>query len=77
MKLTKTFWLVAIDGDNKTFSIDGATVDDGNFTKRIWEEQRNGRDIRCNTPECSKNTREFVMNQYQDMGYTYSESSVI
>lgn len=77
MKLTKQFWLVAIDGDKNTFSIDGVTVDDRAFTNRIWDEQQKGRNIRCNTPEFDKNPREFIISQYENMGFTFSEHSVI
>ncbi len=68
----KSFRVVFLDDDKKTFSISLPTVDDTKAINSTCELQRSGRNVRIATVELNDDMSE-TENYYNNLGYKFDK----
>ena len=66
--MQKSFWEIFYDDDNYQFEVVGISQDDTEFTLRVCELKRSGKNVSCNTPP-STVIKEDIIADMKSKGY--------
>jgi hypothetical protein len=70
----KQMWLIFKDNKNMLFEIIGQSNDDTNFNKDVVSIQNNGYSVSCTSEYINNSTKEYIIESFQNMGFTYSKN---
>jgi hypothetical protein len=70
----KQMWLIFKDNKNMLFEITGQSSNDTNFNKDVASIQSNGYSVSCTTEYVNDSTKEDIIENFQNMGFTYSNN---
>jgi len=70
----KQMWLIFKDNKNMLFEIIGQSNDDTNFNKDVVSIQNNGYSVSCTSEYINNSTKEYIIEIFQNMGFTYSKN---
>jgi hypothetical protein len=68
----KIFWEIFYKDDTREFEIKGSSVNDTDFTNKVWEMQQRGCTVHCSTPPCEL-SRENIINDMKQRGFKHVE----
>ncbi len=68
--MQKSFWEIFYDDDNYQFEVVRISQDDTEFTFRVCELKRSGKNVSCNTPP-STVSKEDMVEDMKSNGYKH------
>ena len=68
--IQKSFWEIFYDRDTYQFEVVRISQDDTEFTLRVCELQRSGKNVNCNTPP-STVSKEDIIADMKSKGYKH------
>jgi hypothetical protein len=72
----REFWLVVVDDEQKTFTIEGPMIDDTRWNEAVCTAQEGGRSVRCYSAPI-QSSRESVRGHLMASGYTEAVRSIV
>lgn len=72
----RSFFLVLVDDDQKTFNVVGPMTDDTAWNHKIVSLQEGGRQVRCFSTETTRTMEEIAARYARQTGFAYSEKLV-
>ncbi len=73
---TRAFFLILVDHDKRVFNVVGPISDDTDWTHRIDELQKVGRNVNCFSSSDNKSIDDIIDSYSEQTGYTFSHDSI-